>query len=142
MPKAKVGNKVKVKYNYQLDGINNSNAISKNKTLTFTVGKGKVNSLLENEVIDMKQGGSKTIKVGPELVYGIYKKELVFTVEKSEIPINIDLKKGMRLNLNLKQSKSNSVLVKDVSTNTVTFDANHPYAGKSLVYQLDLLDIK
>lgn len=142
MPKAKIGNKVKVKYNYRLDGINNNNSISKNKTVTFTVGKGKVNSLLENEVIDMKLGGTKTFKVGPEHVYGNYKKELVFTVEKSEIPLDIELKKGMRLNLNIKKSRSNSVLVKDVSTNAVTFDANHPYAGKSLVYQVDLLDIK
>lgn len=141
MPKAKTGNKVKVKYNYSIEGVTPSKS-NNCKTTRFTLGTGKANSILEAEVIGMKKGDTKTFKIEPEKVYGSYKKELVFTVQKSQIPLNIDLKKGMRLNLNLKHSTSNSVLVKKVTTNAVTFDANHPYAGKSLVYELDLLEVK
>ena len=141
-PKAKTGNKVKVKYSYRIEGVPPAKPSNNSKTTRFTLGKGKVNTILENEVMGMKKGETKTFKIEPEKVYGTYKKELVFTVEKSQIPVDVDLKKGMRLNLNLKHSKSNSVLVKKVTSNAVTFDANHPYAGKSLVYELDLLEVK
>jgi peptidylprolyl isomerase len=48
---------------------------------------------------------------------------------------------GKRLKIQQKHGKSTIVRVTDFSNSKVTLDANHPLAGKNLIFDIKLIDI-
>lgn len=115
---------------------------TKNKDhLQFTIGKCEVIVGLEQAVIGMKRGEKKSIMVPVHEAYGPYRDDLVLQVEKSIIPIHITPKVGQKLKVQQPDGRINIVTVTDISDTLVTMDANHPLAGKDLLYDILLVEI-
>ena len=140
MNKAKHGDMVSVHYIAKVsdDIIFDSN---KTKPLELTIGKHQVIPAFEDALIGMIKGESKNIQVLSNEAFGPYLKELVSTVEKSKIPNNLDLKIGKQLQILQPDGSSILVTVTAIDDETATFDANHPLAGKDIMFLIKLLEI-
>jgi len=66
---------------------------------------------------------------------------LVIEVEKEQIPENITPELGQQLELKQADGQQIVVMVTDISDEKVTLDANHPLAGKNLIFELTLQEI-
>ena len=142
MSQAKCGDKVKVHINVLLEDGTNFVSSRDDEPLEFTIGKGEVISGFENAVIGMEVGEKKTVAIPPEDAFGQRHEEFVVEVSKSDFPKHITPVIGERLKIRMRGSDPIEVTVKDTSDDTITLDANHPLAGYTLTYNIQLISIK
>ncbi len=142
MVQAKPGDKVRVHYVGTLEGgAVFSSTYKEDEPFEFTVGERNVLPSFENAVVGMKEGETKTISVPPEHAYGQHKKEFVFSMEKASVPDNLELKLGKRLQVRLSGGTTAIATIQAITDDSVILDANDPLAGKTLVFQIELLKI-
>ena len=143
MKKKKMGDQVTVHYTGKLkeDGtIFDSSKQDDREPLSFKIGSGQLISGFENAVVGMEPGDVKEELIPYEGAYGESQEELVLTLEREKIPEHIEPEVGLRLEVNKPEGKV-PVVVTEVTDEAVTIDANHPRAGKDLVFEIELVEI-
>lgn len=96
---------------------------------------------LEKELTGMKVGGEKHVTVKPEEAYGKINPNAVQEVPKEKIPPNA-LKVGAVLAARSPEGMVVPMTVKEIKEKTVVMDMNHPMAGKTLVFDIKIVDIQ
>lgn len=141
MAEAKQGDTVKVHYTGKLnDGTVFGSSVDR-EPLQLTIGKGQVIQDVEQAVVGMNLGESKTVKVPPEQAYGLYREEMVVEVDRNQIPSDLELEVGKQLQVRQQDGQKAVVTVVDISESSVKLDANHPLAGEELTFDLQLVEI-
>ncbi len=138
---AQRGERVKVHYRGTLDDGFEFDTSVGGEPLVFMIGSGDVISGFEEGATGMSVGELKTITIDPEGAYGPHRKELIVEMPWEYFPEDIVPEVGMQLNLVDENGEEVPVLVVDVDEETVTLDANHPLAGKTLTFDIELLEI-
>lgn len=141
MAQAKVGDKVKVHYTGRFDNGQVFDSSENRNPLEFTIGQGQVVPGFENAVIGMNPGDSKTERIDAENAYGPYVDEMVITVNRSQIPQDMNPEVGQELEVRSPEGDVIPVMVTDVTEETITLDANHPLAGQALTFEIKLVEI-
>jgi peptidylprolyl isomerase len=108
--------------------------------LQFIVGEGQIIVGVEKAVIGMHPGESKTVKINPSEAYGERRDDLVSQVEKKHLSPEMDAKPGTQWLIGDPEDPT-IVTVVDIDDTLVTLDANHPLAGKMLIFDLELVAI-
>lgn len=111
------------------------------RPLRFILGKEEVIPGFDAAVHGLHQGESKTVVIPCEEAYGVHHKELVETVELSLLPDEVNLQVGAQLEITREDDSVLKVKIVDLTDETVTLDANHPLAGKSLTFNIELLEV-
>jgi FKBP-type peptidyl-prolyl cis-trans isomerase SlyD len=96
---------------------------------------------LEKELTGMRVGGEKNVTVKPEDGYGKINPNAVQEVPKEKIPENA-LKVGAVLAARSPEGMVVPMTVKQIKDKTVVMDMNHPMAGKTLVFDIKVVDIQ
>jgi FKBP-type peptidyl-prolyl cis-trans isomerase SlyD len=96
---------------------------------------------LERELTGMKVGGEKHVTVKPEDGYGKIDPRAVQEFPKEKIPENA-LKVGAVLAARSPEGMVVPMTVRQIKENTVVMDLNHPMAGKTLVFDVKVIDIQ
>lgn len=141
MEKAKNGDTVKIHYTGTLENGQVFADSREKQPLEFTLGSGKIIPGIERGIIGMKSGETKTIEIPPEEAYGQRREDLLVEIPKSELPDNIKDAKGQRIQMQKPDGGLIEVTVTEVNENTVSMDANHPLAGQTLYFNLELVEI-
>jgi len=134
-----IGSYVKIKYTVSLDSgeIVKGDPSDGLEHLCFVTGFDQVLPGLERRLIGLKSGDAVKISIPPEEAFGLYDGSLV--VEKSfiEFPHGKSLEPGRWVLAANKQHKiQSSYYVRGKRTHSVIIDYNHPFAGKTLTYDL------
>jgi FKBP-type peptidyl-prolyl cis-trans isomerase 2 len=66
---------------------------------------------------------------------------MVVTVERTKLPAGLEVAVGEELALRQDDGRQLSATVTDVSDQGITIDANHKLAGRTLVFDLQLLEV-
>lgn len=141
MAKAKPGDTVKIHYTGKLDDGMVFETSSGHEPLRFKIGNSGLIPAFEQTVVGMKQGESRTVKIVAHEAYGPRREELVVAVERKKFPENIKPYLGLELEVCESDGRVFPSKVIDVSEQSVTLDANHPLAGKDLVFDIELVEI-
>ncbi len=141
MTQAKLGDNVSIHYTGKLEDGTVFDSSRDRDPLQFSLGGGQVIPGFEAAVVGMTPGDSKTEVVDAEAAYGPHRDEMVMVVERTQIPEDIPLDIGVQLQLRGPQGQLLPVLVTELSDAEVTLDANHPLAGETLFFDIELLDI-
>jgi FKBP-type peptidyl-prolyl cis-trans isomerase SlyD len=96
---------------------------------------------LEKELTGMKVGGEKHVTVKPEDGYGKINPNAVQEIPKEKIPPN-GLKVGAVLAAKSPEGMVVPMTVRQLKEKTVVLDMNHPMAGKTLVFDVKVVDIQ
>ena len=113
-----------------------------NEPLVFTAGTHSVMRGIEKLVIGMTVGESRTERIPPELAFGPYRQELSCQVRRSWLQAqDVVPKLGLGLEIRKKDDSLVRMTITGLDGDRVTLDANHRLAGKSIMVQLDLLEI-
>lgn len=141
METAKYGDKVQVHYSGRLEETGMGFDSSEDREpLEFTIGGGKIIAGFERAVIGMAPGESKTVKIPTAEAYGSRQNELVFEVSRTKLPEGFEPQAGQVLSL-VNDGRTTPVVVLEVSDSSVLLDANHPLAGKDLIFTIRLVAI-
>ncbi|HDQ07479.1 MAG TPA: peptidylprolyl isomerase [Methanoculleus sp.] len=109
---------------------------------TVVIGDGAINPLFEEALIGLVPGDRATVKMSADQAYGKYRKQLVFSLKKKAISMKADPVPGEIIVITLPSGQKTHATVQEVKATKIVVDANHPYAGKDLLYTLELVDIQ
>jgi len=108
----------------------------------FTVGNHSVMPGVEQLVIGMSVGESRTEQISHDAAFGPYRPELSRRVNRSWFRAQaVEPRVGLGLDVRKTDGTLTHMIVTRIDGDQVTLDANHRYAGKDLLVQLDLLEI-
>lgn len=141
MPAAKNGDKVKVHYKGSLKDGKVFDSSEGKEPLEFTIGGGQVIPGFENGVLGLSAGEKKTIVIPCAQAYGEYSEEAVFFIGKENLPEGMEPKPGQELQMVNPEGQVFQVVILEVSGDKIKLDANHPLAGKELVFELEVVSI-
>ncbi|MGA8263825.1 MAG: peptidylprolyl isomerase [Ignavibacteriaceae bacterium] len=108
----------------------------------FISGTNQILPKLEEKVGEMLIGSKKDVVLQPEDGYGVYKQEVVRTINRSELPQDVKLDKGMGFLAKSPQGKDVQFFIKEIEDEKITVDFNHPLAGKALHFDLELVNLR
>ena len=137
----KSGDKVKVHYHGKLTTGETFDTSSGREPLEFEVGSGSVIKGFDDGVTGMSVGEKKTITIPFDEAYGPRNPEMVIEMPKENFPKEMELEVGMPLMMSDQEGHQFQVAIAEIKEDSVMLDANHPLAGKDLVFDLELVDI-
>jgi FKBP-type peptidyl-prolyl cis-trans isomerase SlyD len=111
------------------------------KPMTYQHGAHEIVPGLETALAGLPKGGEKRVVVKPSEGYGAVDPKAVQEVKKSMIPEQA-WKVGAQLEAKGPDGQSMFPVVTAVNEETVTLDFNHPLAGKTLIFDVKVLDIR
>jgi len=110
--------------------------------IEFTLGQGQLIPGFEKGLIDMKLNEKKTINIPKDEAYGDSREDLIQEVQKSELPEEIKPEVGMGLVSKSQDGREMNLVVAEVKEESIVVDGNHPLAGKDLIFDLEVVEIK
>jgi FKBP-type peptidyl-prolyl cis-trans isomerase SlyD len=110
--------------------------------LAYLQGAANIIPGLERELEGMRIGESKKVTVAPEDGYGIPDPQGIMDVPMSEFPEEIPLEVGIELELTDVDGVEVFATIIEVGEDTVKLDNNHPLAGKTLHFEVTIVDLR
>lgn len=141
MQEVKKGDKIKVHYKAIFHNEVLFDSSVQPEPMEITLGQDNIIPAFEQALLGMHKGEKKSIFVPAKEAFGPYQNELISKVEKTQLPENLQLEVGQMLQIQQPDGSSLLVTVKDITSNDVTFDANHPLAGKDLTFDIEVIEI-
>jgi FKBP-type peptidyl-prolyl cis-trans isomerase 2 len=134
----KKGSKVKVHYTGKLENDKVFDSSVDKEPLEVVIGSSGLIKGFEDGLMGMKEGEKKTVEIEPKDAYGDHIEGRTQEVEKSLLPEEVQV--GMALQAN-GEVGTMVVTVKEIKEDTVVLDANHPLAGRKLIFELEVLEV-
>ncbi len=142
MEQIKNGDKIKIHYTGRLENGTVFDSSMEKEPIEVKVGEGKIISGLEEALVGMSTGETKTVKLKADEAYGPYRDDMVLTVNREELPENLDPQVGQQLQISKPEGPVFNVRVTDASESSVTLDGNHFLAGKDIIFDLKVVEIQ
>jgi peptidylprolyl isomerase len=141
MAQAQAGDLVKVHYTGRLADGTIFDTSMEREPLEFTLGSGELIPGFEQAVLGMTAGESKTATILADQAYGPHRTEQVIDVERHHLPPDLQPELGQRLQMTRPDGTTITVVVTVTTETQVTLDANHPLAGRDLIFDIMLVEI-
>jgi FKBP-type peptidyl-prolyl cis-trans isomerase 2 len=141
MIKAKIGDTVKIHFTCKLEDGTIFDSSAGKEPLAFTVGEHQVMQGLEDAVVGMTGGESKSFIIAPDKAFGPHLAGKVRKVKADQFPADLQPAVGMKFEIRQEDNTTTVIRVTAVSESGITLDTNHPLAGKDLFFDVELLDV-
>jgi peptidylprolyl isomerase len=141
MDKVKNGHYVQVHYEGTLQDGKMFDTSRNGQPLEVKVGEGQVIKGFEEALIGMAATEKKKVTLSPDQAYGERDESLERAFARSQVPPEMDLKAGDMVSLQTAQGQQVPVQVKSVDDQQVVVDLNHPLAGETLIFDLEVMGI-
>ena len=115
---------------------------SEGEPLAYLHGHGQLVPGLERALDGRAQGDAFAITVAPEDGYGAYEPDLILTVERHELPQEMAPEVGMELTYEGPDDEPVMMWVMEVADSFVRLDGNHPLAGQTLHFKLEVRRVR
>ncbi len=138
---AQQGDIVRINYSGRLVDGTQFDSSEGRAPLEFTLGQGQVIRGLEQHVSGMEPGQKSTVTIPVADAYGPRRDEAIQTLDRSKVPNGVDLKIGTQLQARTSDGGMLPITVVSLDEQSVTVDANHPLAGKDLVFDVEVVDV-
>jgi len=133
------GVKVQMHYTLTVDG-ETVDSSQRNKPLSFVQGEHKIIAGLEKQLAGLKAGDSKKVAVPPEDAYGPRREEGIQTLPSSTFSDPNTLKIGGLVQGSVDGNPFRA-RVMEIGKDTITLDLNHPLAGKTLEFEIEIVSV-
>ena len=142
MSQVKANNTVKVHYTGKLADGQVFDTSEGKEPIEFVLGQGRLIPGFEQGLIDMKLNEKKTISIAKEEAYGEVNEQLIQEIERANLPQDMEPKVGMGLVSKSPEGQEMNLMIIEVKEESVVIDGNHPLAGRDLVFDLEVVEIK
>ena len=142
MAQVKKGDTVKVHYHGTLSDGSIFDSSTGGEPLEFEVGSGMVIAGFDEGVTGMAVGEKRTVNIVANEAYGPVQQDMIMEFPKTQFPPDMVPEVGLQLSMSNNEGQQFPVTIIDVKDEFVVLDANHPLAGKDLIFDLELVDIQ
>jgi peptidylprolyl isomerase len=122
------------------DGTEFDNSRTRGEPLKFELGAATIMPAFQDVIREMSVGEKKSVSIGPEQAYGPINPDAVRIVPLDMFNTPDELEVGGLVQGQADNGKRFSAKVKEVTPDGVMLDFNHPMAGKSLNFEIELID--
>lgn len=141
MSEAKSGDTVHIHYTGRLDDGTVFDTSEGRDPLTFQLGNGQVIPGFDAAIQGMAVGEKKTASIPSDKAYGPRLEQLTFSAPRENLPPGYDPEVGEQMRLETRDGRQMDVVVVHADEKIVKMDANHPLAGKDLVFDIELVKV-
>src|SRR3989304_9043460 len=135
------GKEVSIEYTLKLEDQSVVDTNVGGEPLVYVQGSHQIIPGLEKAMEGMKAGENRQITVKPEEAYGKVEEEALVEVDKKQVPPDAQ-KVGAQLQGQNEQGQVFQARGLEVKDETVLLDFNHPLAGKTLYFDIKVLNVK
>jgi FKBP-type peptidyl-prolyl cis-trans isomerase 2 len=135
------GSTVGIEYTLSLEDGTTVDTNVGGEALRFEQGSGQIIPGLDKELIGMKVSEAKRVKVMPDEGYGQVNPAAFTEVPISELPEDARVP-GMMLMARDDQGRTQPLRVHEIEGDKATLDFNHPLAGKTLIFDVKVLEVQ
>jgi FKBP-type peptidyl-prolyl cis-trans isomerase 2 len=141
MTEIKSGDTVRIHYTGTLSDGSVFDRSEGRDPLEFKVGAGMVITGLDKALPGMVVGAQKKVVIAPDEAYGHIDPAARQELPRAQIPDDIPVEVGLKLQLQSPEGHVIPVSIVAVSEDTVTLDANHALAGKELTFDFEIVSV-
>lgn len=141
MEKVKNGLFVQIAYKGTLDGGEVFDSSEGRKPLEIQKGEGQLIPGFEAALMDMAVGEKKTFTLAPEEAYGERSDEHTMDFPAADVPPDMNPEVGQKISLSTPQGQQVPAVITHVDDEKVCVDLNHPLAGESLTFEIEIMGI-
>jgi FKBP-type peptidyl-prolyl cis-trans isomerase SlyD len=110
--------------------------------LTVLIGQGNIIPGLENALLGREAGEQFEVSVAPTEAYGERRANYTQRVPKKYFQDADQLRPGMSTVLQTQEAGSRMVVVHKVGSSVIDVDLNHPLAGKTLSFDVEITEVR
>jgi len=142
MQQAKIGDTVAVHYTGRLEDGTVFDSSREGEPIEFQLGSQTVIPGFENAVTGMSVGQSREVRIPPEEAYGDKRDELQIDVPRAHLPQGLVPEVGQALAVEVAPGQQAIAHITSVADDEITLDLNHPLAGQTLIFDIELVEIR
>lgn len=139
---AKSGDTVAVHYTGTLEDGTVFDSSRDGDPIEFELGSDDIIQGFNDAVDGMAVGEEREIEIPPANAYGERRDEYVIEVPREELPEGAAAEVGQALAVQLANGQQATARITDVAEENVTLDLNHPLAGRTLHFDVELVGIR
>lgn len=134
---------VSLDYTLRLDDGEVVDTSEDREPLEYIHGKSQIIPGLEEELEGMAVGDEKDVVLEPADAYGDVDPDARQTVPRDAFPEDLDLTRGMPLSMRDRDTgETLQAYVVDIRDDSVLLDFNHPLAGETLHFHVEIDDVR
>lgn len=136
------GSRVRLHYTLTLEDGTEVDSSHGGEPLEFALGDGTMLDGLESFLLGMRAGQRATYSVSPEQGFGYPDAEVVHVIPRHDFPAEMALAPGMIIAFTTPAGDEVPGTVTAVDDAQVTVDFNHPLAGHTLSFAVEILAVQ
>ena len=110
--------------------------------IEYVHGGGQILPALERALEGLREGEQAAFSIPCEDAYGERKHDNVLTLPRTLFPADVDLKPGLCLYARASGGQSYPITVREVRTQDILVDLNHPLAGERLYFEVTIRAVR
>ena len=112
-----------------------------NKPAKFVMGDGSLTPGFETCLLGLVEGASETFTLDPESAFGLPNPDNFHYIELSKFSADIPSEVGTIISFAQPDGSEIPGIIREVVADSVTVDFNHPLAGQTVTFEVDVLEV-
>lgn len=111
------------------------------KPAKFTMGDGSLTANFEACLVGLKAGDNRTFKLPPEDAFGQPNPDNIYYLDRNKFSAEAPAEKGEIIAFTQPDGQEIPGIVRDVTGESVTVDFNHPLAGLTVEFDVEIITV-
>ena len=112
-----------------------------NKPAKFVMGDGSLTPGFEDCLLGLQEGQSETFTLGPESAFGLSNPDNIHHLELSKFSSEVPAEIGTIITFTQPNGEELPGIVREIVADSVTVDFNHPLAGQTVTFEVEILTV-
>jgi len=112
-----------------------------NKPAKFVMGDGSLTLGFEACLLGLQVGQSETFTLPPESAFGLPNPDNIHHLELSKFSSDVPAEIGTIISFTQPNGEEIPGIIRDIVADSVTVDFNHPLAGQTVTFEVDVLEV-
>ena len=113
-----------------------------NKPAKLVVGDGSLTVNFENCLLGLKAGDKKSFTLPADDAFGMPNPDNIYFLDRSKFDASETLEVGMIMGFAQNDGSELPGIIRAVEGHSVTVDFNHPLSGQTIIFDVEIIDVK
>lgn len=113
-----------------------------NKPAKMVMGDGSLTPNFEECLRGLKVADKKSFTLKPQDAFGMPNPDNIYHVDKTKFSADMAISEGMIMGFSQPDGSELPGIIRSIAGHSVTVDFNHPLAGQTVVFAVEIIDVK
>lgn len=122
------------------DGSTAENTRNSNQPALLNIGDDSLSPAFEQALVGLQVGDKTEFTLAPKDAFGEPNPDAIYYLDRSKFPADMQLEAGVIVGFAGPGGSEIPGIVREIAGDSVTVDMNHPLAGQTLTFQLEVIE--